>query len=91
LRALLTQASLQTRIATGPEAGHKWKRLGDRVEPEAQTPGSQPRNADAHKAIAQHGEMSLHADVAVPANDRNRLERLCRSPMTASLHTLTAP
>ena len=22
--------------------------------------------------------MSLHADVAVPANDRNRLERLCR-------------
>jgi len=78
LLALLTQASLQSRIATGPEAGHPWKRLGDRVEPEAQVPGSQTRNAEAHKAIARHGEMSLHADVAVPANDRKRLERLCR-------------
>ena len=78
LLALLTQASLQSRIATGPEAGHPWKRLGDRVEPEAQALGSQTRNAEAHKAIARHGEMSLHADVAVPANDRKRLERLCR-------------
>jgi hypothetical protein len=26
----------------------------------------------------QHGGMSLHAAVAVPARDRQRLERLCR-------------
>jgi hypothetical protein len=28
--------------------------------------------------VAQHGGMSLHAEVAVPARDRCRLERLCR-------------
>ena len=28
--------------------------------------------------VPQHGGMSLHADVSVPAHDRRRLERLCR-------------
>ena len=71
LLAWLTQASLRTRIATGPEAGGPWRRLGDRVEPGEGSAG-------ADRAIARHREMSLHAEVAVPANDRRRLERLCR-------------
>jgi len=74
LLALLAQASLRTRIATGPQAGQRWRRLGDRVEP---GPGSSTEG-EAHAAVARHGEMSLHAAVAVPANDRRRLERLCR-------------
>ena len=71
LLAWLAQASLRTRIATGPEAGERWRRFGDRVEPGE-------GNAGADRAIARHHEMSLHAEVAVPANDRRRLERLCR-------------
>ena len=74
LLALLTQASIRTRIATGPEAGQKWRRLGDRVEP---SPGNASGD-EARAAVARHGEMSLHAAVAVPARDRRRLERLCR-------------
>ena len=73
LLALLAQASLRTRIATGPQAGHPWKRLGDRVAPAAEADGD-----PAHGALARHAEMSLHAAVAVPAHDRERLERLCR-------------
>jgi len=74
LLALLTQASIRTRIATGPEAGQKWRRLGDRVEP---SPGNASGD-EARAAVARHAEMSLHAAVAVPARDRSRLERLCR-------------
>ena len=33
LLAMLTAASIRSRIATGPEAGESWRRLGDRVEP----------------------------------------------------------
>jgi hypothetical protein len=33
LRATLGDASIRSRIATGPEAGDPWRRLGDRVEP----------------------------------------------------------
>jgi hypothetical protein len=32
LLALLTAASIRSRIATGPEAGEHWRRLGDRLE-----------------------------------------------------------
>ena len=32
LLAMLTAASIRSRIATGPEAGSPWRRLGDRVE-----------------------------------------------------------
>ena len=74
LLALLAQASLRTRIATGPEAGQRWRRLGDRVEPST----CSSTEAEGQAAVARHGEMSLHAAVAVPANDRRRLERLCR-------------
>jgi len=80
LLAMLSAASIRSRIATGPEAGAPWRRLGDRVDPDsdeddedAVDPGSRipPR-------CVRHGGMSLHADVAVPARDRRRLERLCR-------------
>jgi hypothetical protein len=33
LLTLLTAASLRARIATGPQRGEPWRRLGDRVEP----------------------------------------------------------
>lgn len=74
LLALLAEASLRTRIATGPDAGQPWRRLGDRVEPST----GAARGDEAQAALARHAELSLHAAVAVPARDRHRLERLCR-------------
>ncbi len=73
LLATLAAASLRTRIATGPHAGQRWRRLGDRLEP--QDAGADP---EASPRVPQRDGMSLHADVAVPARDRRRLERLCR-------------
>jgi hypothetical protein len=73
LLALLAAASLRTRIATGPHTGEPWRRLGDRVDPEEAN-----GDPDASARVPQHGGMSLHAAVAVPARDRRRLERLCR-------------
>jgi hypothetical protein len=72
LLATLASASLRTRVATGPHAGERWRRLGDRVEPE-----DSDADPEASRRAPQHGGMSLHADVAVPARDRRRLERLC--------------
>jgi len=72
LLSTLASASLRTRIATGRHAGERWRRLGDRVEPE-----DSDADPEASRRVAQHGGMSLHADVAVPARDRRRLERLC--------------
>ncbi len=73
LLAVLAAASLRTRSATGPHAGQRWRRLGDRVEPQ-----DSDADPDATSRVPQHEGMSLHADVAVPAQDRRRLERLCR-------------
>jgi hypothetical protein len=73
LLALLAAASLRTRIATGPHTGESWRRLGDRVDPEEAN-----MDPDASARVPQHGGMSLHAAIAVPARDRRRLERLCR-------------
>jgi len=73
LLATLAAASLRTRIATGPDAGARWRRLGDRVEP--CDDGNDP---DASPRVPQHEGMSLHAEVSVPSGDRQRLERLCR-------------
>ena len=44
------------------------------------SPNSEVSDADpeASPRVPQHGGMSLHAEVAVPARDRHRLERLCR-------------
>ncbi len=75
LMAMLGAASIRSRIATGSEAGEPWRRLGDRVEPIAEDEsGVEPRAAILSRCVRQGG-MSLHADVAVPARDR---ERLCR-------------
>jgi hypothetical protein len=76
LLALLAAASLRTRIATGPNRGDPWRRLGDRVEPRGA--GGADADPEASERVPQYGGMSLHADVAVPARDRKRLERLCR-------------
>jgi hypothetical protein len=73
LLALLATASLRTRIATGPRAGQRWRRLGDRVEPE-----SGQGDGDDSPGVPRIGGMSLHADVSVPARDRRRKESLCR-------------
>jgi len=76
LVALLAAASLRSRIATGAHRGEPWRRLGDRVEPhEGESSDGDP---EASARVPQHGGMSLHAGVAVPARDRRRLERLCR-------------
>jgi hypothetical protein len=71
LLAHLTAASLRTRIATGPQRGDRWRRLGDRVDPDEL--GADP---DASPRVPAYGGMSLHAAVGVPARDRRRLERL---------------
>ena len=76
LMALLAAASLRTRVATGPHRGEPWWRLGDREEPHEGVDGV--ADTEASDRVAQVGGMSLHADVAVPAHDRRRLERLCR-------------
>ncbi|MEE8164397.1 MAG: transposase [Myxococcota bacterium] len=76
LVALLAAAALRTRIATGAHRGEPWRRLGDQVEPgEDERPDTDP---ELSARVPQHRGMSLHADVAVPARDRRRLERLCR-------------
>ena len=79
LMAMLGAASIRSRIATGPEAGDPWRRLGDRVEPtgEEEEDSVEP-GAGVPPRCVRHGGMSLHADVAVPEHDRRRLERLCR-------------
>jgi hypothetical protein len=73
LLALLAAASLRTRIANGAHTGERWRRLGDRVEPAGDS-----EDPDASPRVPEHSGMSLHAEVAVPARDRRRLERLCR-------------
>ncbi len=73
LVAMLAAASLRARIATGPHGGQRWRRLGDCVEPE-----DADADPEASPRVPRHQGMSLHADVAVPARDRHRLERLCR-------------
>ena len=78
LMAMLGAASIRSRIATGPEAGEPWRRLGDRVEPIAEDEEAVESRAVVPSRCVRQGGMSLHADMAVPARDRRRLERLCR-------------
>ena len=78
LMAMLGAASIRSRIATGPEAGDPWRRLGDRVEPIGEEEDGVEPGASIPPRCVRHGGMSLHADVAVPEHDRRRLERLCR-------------
>jgi hypothetical protein len=67
----LYSASVQGRIATGPRAGQRLLRLGDRIDIEDVEAITGPRCASVQG-------FSLHGDVCVPARDRRRLERLVR-------------
>ncbi|MCP5068580.1 MAG: IS91 family transposase [bacterium] len=78
LLATLRAASVRSRIATGPEAGQPWRRLGDRVDPVELEEGGADAATAAPERCVREGGMSLHADVSVPARDRRRLERLAR-------------
>ncbi len=72
LLAEIYAASVRGRVATGPRAGKLLTRLGDRIDPEDFEECVQgPRCASING-------VSLHANVAVHARDRRRLERLCR-------------
>jgi hypothetical protein len=71
LLAALYAASVAGRVATGPRAGKPVQRIGDRIDVEDLTVSKGERCANV-------GGVSLHANVAVPARDRRRLERLCR-------------
>jgi len=63
-------ASVQGRVALGPRAGARVRRLGQAPDAEAVTSRG-PRQAHL-------GGFDLHANVWVSANDRAGLERLCR-------------
>jgi hypothetical protein len=71
LLAQLYGASVAGRIATGRRAGQRVRRVGDGIDPEDLA-------ALKGERCARAGGVSLHANVAVPARDRQRLERLCR-------------
>jgi hypothetical protein len=66
----LSSASVQGRIALGPRAGARVWRLGD--DPDA------PWVLSTVRRHAHLAGFDLHANVAVPAADRARLEQLCR-------------
>jgi len=67
----LYSASVQGRIASGPNAGQRLLRLGDRID-------ADEVEGMAGTLCASVQGFSLHAGVCVPARDRRRLERLCR-------------
>jgi hypothetical protein len=67
----LSAASIRGRVATGRRAGQRVRRLGDRID-------ADDLPAYVGERCASVGGVSLHANVAVPARDRRRLERLCR-------------
>ncbi len=69
LMAMLGAASIRSRIASGPEAGEPWRRLGDRVEPVGKDDDGVEPGALVPPRCVRHGGMSLHADVAVPARE----------------------
>jgi hypothetical protein len=69
-------ASVRSRIATGPDLGQTWRRLGDRVDPVEQGDSDADAIGTVPPRCAYEGGMSLHADVSVPARDRRRLDRL---------------
>jgi hypothetical protein len=70
LLAGISSASIQGRIALGPRAGRRGWRMGE--EPDA------PWVLSSHPRHAHIAGFDLHANVAVPAADRARLEQLCR-------------
>jgi len=71
LLAQLYGASVASRIATGRRAGQRVLRVGDCIDPD-DLPALEGERCASVRGV------SLHANVAVPARDRRRLERLCR-------------
>jgi hypothetical protein len=71
LLAEIYSASVRSRTAIGERAGRRVLRIGDLVDPEEAALRPSPR-------CASIDGVSLHANVAVPARDRRRLEKLCR-------------
>ncbi len=71
LLPLLQAASIQGRIAQGPEAGARLGRMGRLAA------GGGARFVPGTLCAEVDG-FSLHAGVLVPAHDRDRLEHLCR-------------
>ena len=71
LLAALYGASVAGRIATGRRTGQRVIRVGDCIDP-----GQLP-TLEGERCASASG-VSLHANVAAPARDRPRLERLCR-------------
>jgi len=69
--AALYGSSVVGRIATGARAGRQVERVGDRVTVD-------DAEQITSRRCARVQGFSLHADVAVPARDRKRLERLSR-------------
>ena len=76
LHAQLLAAAVQSRAATGEQAGQRVLRFGDAVQSEPDKPMQDA--ADKQKRQATQAGFSLHASVHVPARQRTRLERLCR-------------
>jgi hypothetical protein len=70
LLAGISGASVLGRVATGGRAGQPVQRLGRNAD--------SPLRAAIAARQAQFGGFDLHAAVAVPAGDRERLEHLCR-------------
>ena len=71
LLAELYTASVQGRIAVGPQAGNYLATAGSRIEPGKSGKKTQPRCANV-------SGFSLHANVCIPAKARHQLENLCR-------------
>ena len=67
----LAAASVQGRIALGPRAGARVRRCGDSLAVATDPPGLGPCHA-------RHNGFDLHAGLCVPANQRDRLERIAR-------------
>ena len=67
----LYAASVAGRVAFGPNAGRRVTRTGDQIDSESMDALASPRCASV-------SGFSLHANTAVPAGDRQRLERLAR-------------
>ena len=67
----LYAASVSGKTAFGLKAGRRVTRIGDQIDPESMDALASPR-------CARVAGFSLHANTAVPAGDRQRLERLAR-------------
>ena len=68
-----TRRPSRGKIAAGPRTGQQVLRFGDRVPIDAL-----PGMAKVSPRCAAVAGLSLHANVAIPAGDRARIERLCR-------------